>query len=382
MTHSFRSSPIYLDFTDVIDLYRKWCLVLSARFPVVKWRSRSVEFEICAGNRLNSARMVNCLRVFLAALSKVKFIRKASSSLMKEQVSRLTKSASLISSLISSHLATRVKDWSQGLRRKDWILRSLFLAVTSLCPQKVGSRDEIYWAKWKLMLISDQAKDLVKNCVEGEGSMYTFSTAGLHPGSWINRLDESRKVSMPRCMRRKLEFFGVIWHVSLVLNVEILWMVFGIVIAAKVISCAIYPGFIEGVDRQNSERVKGGMSLQNGMWHGLPNDIIMRNVIYGNVQRNKLNRKSYVRLCRVFFGRRLSLAQIWRRNCFFYQQGRAARWSSWGLWTKLFLVAVSFTRLLGNDRLGSPKWNKQISLVNTCRRILCRTSICSLFRGI
>ena len=212
MTHSFRSSPIYLDFTDVIDLYRKWCLVLSARFPVVKWRSRSVEFEICAGNRLNSARIVNCLRVFLAALSKVKFIRKASSSLMKEQVSRLTKSAGLISSLISSHLATRVKDWSQGLRRKDWILRSLFLAVTSLCPQKVGSRDEIYWAKWKLMLISDQAKDLVKNCVEGEGSMYTFSTAGLHPGSWINRLDESRKVSMPRCMRRKREFFGVIWR--------------------------------------------------------------------------------------------------------------------------------------------------------------------------
>ena len=27
--------------------------------------------------------------------------------------------------------------------------------------------------------------------------------------------------------------------------------------------------------------VKGGMSLQNGMWHGLRNDIIMRNLIYG-----------------------------------------------------------------------------------------------------
>ena len=27
-------------------------------------------------------------------------------------------------------------------------------------------------------------------------------------------------------------------------------------------------------------RVKGGMSLLNGMWHGLQNDIIMRNVIY------------------------------------------------------------------------------------------------------
>ena len=27
-------------------------------------------------------------------------------------------------------------------------------------------------------------------------------------------------------------------------------------------------------------RVKGGMSLRNDMWHGLRNDIIMRNVIY------------------------------------------------------------------------------------------------------
>ena len=27
-------------------------------------------------------------------------------------------------------------------------------------------------------------------------------------------------------------------------------------------------------------RVKGGMSLRNGMWHGLRNHIIMRNVIY------------------------------------------------------------------------------------------------------
>ena len=29
-----------------------------------------------------------------------------------------------------------------------------------------------------------------------------------------------------------------------------------------------------------SVRVKGGMSLRNGMWHGLRNDIIMRNLIY------------------------------------------------------------------------------------------------------
>ena len=28
-------------------------------------------------------------------------------------------------------------------------------------------------------------------------------------------------------------------------------------------------------------RVKGGMSLRNGTWHGLQNEIIMRNVKYG-----------------------------------------------------------------------------------------------------
>ena len=37
-------------------------------------------------------------------------------------------------------------------------------------------------------------------------------------------------------------------------------------------------------------RVKGGMSLRNGMWHGLRNGIIMRNLIYADrFQRNKLN---------------------------------------------------------------------------------------------
>ena len=49
------------------------------------------QFEMSERIRLNSALMVDCLRVFLAALSKV--FRKASLSLMKEQFSRLAKSA-------------------------------------------------------------------------------------------------------------------------------------------------------------------------------------------------------------------------------------------------------------------------------------------------
>ena len=49
------------------------------------------------------------------------------------------------------------------------------------------------------------------------------------------------------------------------------------------------------------------------MWHGLRNDIIMRNVIYGNGAK-KLNRKSFARLCRVSFF--FFFAQIWRSNRF------------------------------------------------------------------
>ena len=37
-----------------------------------------------------------------------------------------------------------------------------------------------------------------------------------------------------------------------------------------------------------SVRVKGGMSLRNGMWHGLRHDIIMRNLKYGK-RRKEIN---------------------------------------------------------------------------------------------
>ena len=47
------------------------------------------------------------------------------------------------------------------MRRKDWILRALLLAVTSLWPHKVGSMGDIDSARWKLILISDQAIKIV-----------------------------------------------------------------------------------------------------------------------------------------------------------------------------------------------------------------------------
>ena len=73
-----------------------------------------------------------------------------------------------------------------GLRRKDWILRALLLAVRTLWPHKVGSRVEIYSIRWwKFMLISDQAKDLVKNFVEGGDCMSPGADPGFWNGGWI-----------------------------------------------------------------------------------------------------------------------------------------------------------------------------------------------------
>ena len=77
----------------------------------------------------------------------------------------------LVFRLISGYTGDRL---IPGLRRKDWMLRALLLAITSLWPHKVGSRVEIYSTRWKFMLISDQAKELVKNCVEGGGCMSPF----------------------------------------------------------------------------------------------------------------------------------------------------------------------------------------------------------------
>ena len=57
-----------------------------------------------------------------------------------------------------------------------------------------------------------------------------------------------------------------------------------------------------------SLRNDGGMSLWNGMWHGLRNDIIMRNVKYGK-WRKEISEK-YTRVLSIFS------APIWVSNCF------------------------------------------------------------------
>ena len=56
-------------------------------------------------------------------------------------------------------------------------------AVTSLWPQTVAFRSQNYSATAKLMLISDQARDIVKICFEGWRPCVPFKTGRLHPGS-------------------------------------------------------------------------------------------------------------------------------------------------------------------------------------------------------
>ena len=92
---------------------------------------------------------MGCLKSFLAALSKVFQKVYEGTILMSGKVCCVQ--YLLVFHLISGYTGERL---ILGLRRKDWILRALLLAVTSLWPHKVGSRVEIYSARWKFMLIS------------------------------------------------------------------------------------------------------------------------------------------------------------------------------------------------------------------------------------
>ena len=95
---------------------------------------------------------------------------------MKEHVLRLAKSArcNIFSHLVSfSYMGERL---IPGLRRKDWILRALIV---------LSSKREIYLAKWKLMLTSDQAmrQRLRYKLFGGRRLHVSFSTVDLHPES-------------------------------------------------------------------------------------------------------------------------------------------------------------------------------------------------------
>ena len=114
----------------------------------------------------------------------------------------------LVFRLVSGYTGERL---ISGLRQKDWILRaSRLLAVTSLRRHKVGSRGVIYSARWKLLLISDQAKDLVENWFEGGGSMSPFQ-----PLVYIPDLEEidcviGEKFHVTIYVEKGREFYGEI----------------------------------------------------------------------------------------------------------------------------------------------------------------------------
>ena len=123
--------------------------------------------------RLNSALIVGCLRVFfwLHWAMIPKGIIKPYEGTILTTGKVCCVQYLLVFRLVSGYRGERL---ISGLRRKDWILRALLLAVTSLWPQKVSSIGEFFSARWKLLLISDQAKNLVKNWFEGRGSMSRF----------------------------------------------------------------------------------------------------------------------------------------------------------------------------------------------------------------
>ena len=98
---------------------------------------------------MNSALIVGCLRVFFGCLE-----QSFPEGIIKPYEGTILTSSKvccvqylLVFRLISGYPGERL---IPGLRRKDWILRALLLAVTSLWPHKVGSA-EIYWERWKFM---------------------------------------------------------------------------------------------------------------------------------------------------------------------------------------------------------------------------------------
>lgn len=78
-----------------------------------------------------------------------------------------------------------------GLRRKGIILRALLWAVTSLWPQNAVCRSQIYSARAKLKLISDQARDLVKMFCQYRRLFVRFKTNGT--SGILNKLTVSAK---------------------------------------------------------------------------------------------------------------------------------------------------------------------------------------------
>ena len=85
-----------------------------------------------------------------------------------------------------------------GLKRKGIILRALMWAVTSLWPQKVAFRSQNYSARAKLMLISDQARDLFWRPTSMNPFQNGSSTSGI-----LNKSTASVNMRWFMCKKRE-----------------------------------------------------------------------------------------------------------------------------------------------------------------------------------
>ena len=122
-------------------------------------------------------------------------------------------------------------------------------AVTSLWPQKLVCRSQIYLARAQLMLISDQARDLVKECFES-GLLCPFQNGSFTSGILNNWLCQE---SLPEFMWRKRELLRemvIWWYFTRIKCGNIvpgwLWIVLSVPGKWLIVWCS------EVVDRQNS----------------------------------------------------------------------------------------------------------------------------------
>ena len=81
------------------------------------------------------------------------------------------------------------------------------------------------------------------------GLYVSFSTAGLHPGSWIIDCQWVEKSSMWWFMSRKRDFYGVIWRCFARVKCEILWVFLEVLWLPRK---SFIVWFTESVDRQIS----------------------------------------------------------------------------------------------------------------------------------
>ena len=101
---------------------------------------------------------------------------------MKELVSRLAKSAVVqYVSVFRLILAKRMKHTDLGLETERHHIVSFDVGGDEVWPQKETFRSQNYSARAKLMVISDQARDLVTICFEDRRPCVPFKTARLHP---------------------------------------------------------------------------------------------------------------------------------------------------------------------------------------------------------